>query len=121
MHHDLPTYQSLATSLRLIRREVVDLGDPQRALVALDTTLDRMDVATNQAPYDDILITIGLSQAHSAGQDAALLLQGVAGVEGRMNEVDVAAAMLTVAAYRVEQVVQACLVRQRIVEQRAAG
>lgn len=121
MKYDITTYQSLATSLRLIRREVVDLGDPQRALVALDTVLDRLDVAQNQAHYGDILVSIGLNRAYSIGQDAALLLQGVSDVGGRMNEVEVAGAMLTVAAYRVEQVIQACLARQQLEERRLAG
>ncbi len=96
---------NLAKQLWLVHRELTLLGDPIKAHRALDTVIDRLEVAISRAPQHHVVVINSATQSHRLALEAAQVVFGNA--EGHLDPEVVAAGLLTVARVRLQQAVWA--------------
>jgi len=91
----------LAKQLYIVNRELTQLGDPIRARSALDSVVDRIEVAAQQAPQHHVAVVNSVAQAHSLALEAQHVLHD--NLSAYLDPEVVASGLLVVARVRLQQ------------------
>ena len=91
----------LAKQLYIVNRELTQVGDPLRARSALDSVIDRIEVASRQAPQHHVAVVNSVQQAHSLALEAQHVLHD--NLSAYLDPEVVASGLLVVARVRLQQ------------------
>lgn len=91
----------LAKQLYIVNRELTLVADPIKARSALDSVIDRIEVAAQQAPQHHVAVVNSVAQAHNLALEAQHVLHD--NLSAYLDPEVVASGLLVVARVRLQQ------------------